>query len=276
MRHLLPSQSGGEAEGVSIIGRPKPQHTYSRKRKRGPEQSEDEEDEGNQQASSWSIDDASGSKTSHKHNLQKHTSSMQLNNSLYEEQNGIRDYHNSDDNLSLMESKSSVLSNVQARVEDDYPTITQIYSLTTDDPELNIEHDLMKLLNSLRLTTLPIFWYAMMVEGPQMHIVQCSKRSIMADTTVQIDTDFNYMISVQKQPLLPIHPLYDAHPSRLNSVTHVVNLLLDMDKYTVCHGIPPIKAVLNRPVVILERVPTCEFLIKKKETICRNCKMLCE
>uniref|UniRef100_A0A8C6URM3 CXXC-type domain-containing protein n=1 Tax=Neogobius melanostomus TaxID=47308 RepID=A0A8C6URM3_9GOBI len=154
--------------------------------------------------------------------------------------------------------------------------ITQIYSLADEPSDLNKEHDLMKMLDTLRSSALPILWYAIMVEGPQMQLVQCSKLSAMADTTVQIDTDFNYKISVQRHPLLPLHPLYDAHPSRLDSITHVVNLLLDMDKYIVCHGVPPTQAVLRRNPIILERAPTCEFLIKKNETICTNCRMLCE
>ncbi|XP_055077625.1 methyl-CpG-binding domain protein 1b isoform X3 [Periophthalmus magnuspinnatus] len=227
----------------------------------------------------WSSENASGSKISYKQNFRKHPSPIQLNNSVYEEQNGV--FPHIYDSVSLMESRSQFTSNFQKHVEvneDDYPTITQIYSLTdeTEQSDLNQEQDLMKLLNSLRSSALPILWYAIMAEGPQMQLVQCSKQSVMADTIVQIDTDFNYKISVQRHPLLPTHPLYDAHPSRLNSVTHVVNLLLDMDKYIVCHGVPPIEEVLSRTPVILERAPTCEFLIKKNETICRNCRELCE
>lgn len=134
----------------------------------------------------------------------------------------------------------------------------------------------MKMLDSLRSSTLPILWYAILVDGPQVQLVQCSKLSAMVDTTVQIDPDFTYKISVQRHPLLPTHSLYDTHPWRLDSITHVVNLLLDLDKYIVCHGVPPSQAVLSRKPIILERAPTCEFLIKKNETICTNCKMICE
>ncbi|KAJ0023274.1 hypothetical protein NQD34_003173 [Periophthalmus magnuspinnatus] len=244
---LRQCQRQAMADGISIVGRAKPQYTYSRKRKRAPP-SEDEDDDRNQQAVSFHYA-----------------------------------LHFQNDNLvsNQMESRSQFTNNFQKHVEvneDDYPTITQIYSLTdeTEQSDLNQEQDLMKLLNSLRSSALPILWYAIMAEGPQMQLVQCSKQSVMADTIVQIDTDFNYKISVQRHPLLPTHPLYDAHPSRLNSVTHVVNLLLDMDKYIVCHGVPPIEEVLSRTPVILERAPTCEFLIKKNETICRNCRELCE
>uniref|UniRef100_A0A8C6WXT1 CXXC-type domain-containing protein n=1 Tax=Neogobius melanostomus TaxID=47308 RepID=A0A8C6WXT1_9GOBI len=253
----------GDADDATIWGRTKPQYTYSRKRKRVPP-SEDEDEDKDQQTNS----------SSKEQNVRKHQSSMQLNNSVYGQQNGVsvKDHHNSIYNYNL-ENRS------QTQVEDeeeDYPTITQIYSLADEPSDLNKEHDLMKMLDTLRSSALPILWYAIMVEGPQMQLVQCSKLSAMADTTVQIDTDFNYKISVQRHPLLPLHPLYDAHPSRLDSITHVVNLLLDMDKYIVCHGVPPTQAVLRRNPIILERAPTCEFLIKKNETICTNCRMLCE
>ncbi|KAK7907489.1 hypothetical protein WMY93_016101 [Mugilogobius chulae] len=263
-RHLLPSQFGSDFDGVSITGRPKPQYTYSRKRKRGPPPSDDEDDDRNQQ--NWITENASGSKTSYKQNFQKHTS-MQISNPMFDEQNGVSvgDHCYSDDNLNIMESRSPGLGDVQIQVEveeEDYPTITQIYSLA-DEPEegdLDKEHDLMKLLTSLRSSALPILWYAIMVEGPLMQLVQCSKQSAMADTTVLIDADFNYSVSVQRHPLLPTHSLYDAHPIQLNSVTRVVNLLLDMDKYIVCHGVPPVDAVLNRTPVILERAPTLEHI----------------
>lgn len=262
MRHLLPSQFGGDADDATIWGRPKPQYTYSRKRKR-PSPSEDEDEDKNQQTNC----------STKKLNVRKHQS-MQLNNSVYGQQNGVsvKDHHNSICNYNLDTTSQTQVEDE----EEEYPTITQIYSLADEPSDLNKEHDLMKMLDSLRSSALPILWYAIMVEGPLMQLVQCSKLSAMADTTVQIDKDFNYKISVQRHPLLPTHPLYDAHPSRLDSITHVVNLLLDMDKYIVCHGVPPTQAVLSRSPIVLERAPTCEFLIKKNETICTNCRMICE
>ncbi|CAL9704279.1 unnamed protein product [Knipowitschia caucasica] len=277
MRHLLPgSQLGPPSDGFTTVTRSKPQHTYSRKKKRVLPPSEEEEDDRN---SNWSAENASSSKATPKHNVRKNTS-MQLNNSVFEEQNGVT----SDDNFNQMETVPSFISfsQFQAPVEDveedDYPTITQIYSLA-DEPEpsdMNKENDLMKLLTSLRASALPILWYAIMADGPQIQLVQCSKRSVMADTTVLINSDFNYKVLVQRHPLLATHPLYDTHPSLLNCVTHVVNLLLDLDKYFICHGVPPNDAVLSRSPVVLQRAPTCHFLTKKNCTICRNCKLLCD
>lgn len=153
--------------------------------------------------------------------------------------------------------------------------ITQIFSLA-DNPAVSctdLENQLMKLLNSIRTTTLPILWYAIMVDGPQLQLIQCSKQSNMADTTVLIDPGFFYQVTVQKQPLLPTHLLYDDYPARLTSVTEVVNLLLGLEKYVVCQGLPPRDPSSKDPIT-LERASTCDFLVRKKESICSNCRML--
>lgn len=229
------------------------------------------------------MDYGSSSKASYKQNLRKKQSSMQVNNSVYGQPNGVSadDHHNSTfKNNPESKSHASYVQRHKEEEDDeddeDFPTITQIYSLADEQSELNKEHDLMKMLDSLRSSALPILWYAVMVEGPQIQLVQCSKLSAMADTTVQINSDFTYNILVQRQPLLPTHPLYDAHPSHLDSVASVVALLLDLDKFIVCHGVPPTQAILSRNPIILERAPTCKFLIKKNETICTNCRMLCD
>lgn len=152
--------------------------------------------------------------------------------------------------------------------------ITQIFSLA-DNPVRSADGDnrLMKLLNSLRTSALPILWYAIMVEGPQIQLIQCSKESVMADTVVLIDPDFCFQVTVQRQPLLPTHPLYDTYPARLTSVTEVVNLLLGLDQYSVCHGLPP-KEPLFKDIVILERASTCDFLVRKNVRMCDNCRAL--
>lgn len=154
--------------------------------------------------------------------------------------------------------------------------ITQIFSLAENPSGStgDIENHLMKLLNSLRATVLPILWYAIMVDGPQLQLIQCSKQSNMTDTIVLIDPGFYYQITVQKQPLLPTHPLYEEHPGRLSSVTEVVDLLLALEKYVVCQGLPLKQHLCDKDPLILERAATCDFLVKRKEGICCNCRML--
>uniref|UniRef100_A0A7N9AV06 Methyl-CpG binding domain protein 1b n=1 Tax=Mastacembelus armatus TaxID=205130 RepID=A0A7N9AV06_9TELE len=156
--------------------------------------------------------------------------------------------------------------------------ITQIFSLADNPAEtgVDLENQLMKLLSSLRSSVLPILWYAIMVEGPQLQLIQCSKQSSMTDTMVLIDPGFCYQVVVQKQPLLPTHPLYDNYPTRLTSVTEVVNLLLGLEKYVVCQGLPPKEPQHNKDPVILDRASTCDFLVKKNVSICSNCRVLQE
>lgn len=154
--------------------------------------------------------------------------------------------------------------------------ITQIFSLA-DNPVgsgADIENQLMKLLHSLRSSVLPILWYAIMVEGPQLQLIQCSKQSNMTDTMVLIDPGFYYQITVQKQPLLPTHTLYEKYPERLTSVTEVVSLLLGLEKYVVCRGLTPKEHLLKKDPLIFERASTCDFLVKRKVSRCNNCRAL--
>ncbi|XP_069368322.1 methyl-CpG-binding domain protein 1b isoform X2 [Paralichthys olivaceus] len=160
--------------------------------------------------------------------------------------------------------------------EEELPMITQIYSLADNaaGSGTDIENQLMKLLHSLRTSVLPILWYAIMVEGPQLQVIQCSKQSNMTDTMVLIDPGFFYQVTVQKQPLLPTHPLYDNYPARLTSVTEVVNLLLGLEKYAVCQGLSPKESSPKKDPIVLERASTCDFLVKRNVNICSHCRAL--
>ncbi|XP_062251695.1 methyl-CpG-binding domain protein 1b isoform X3 [Platichthys flesus] len=162
--------------------------------------------------------------------------------------------------------------------EEDLPMITQIFSLAGNaaGSGTDIENQLMKLLHSLRISVLPILWYAIMVEGPQLQLIQCSKLSNMADTMVLIDPGFFYQVTVQKQPLLPTHPLYDNYPACLTSVTDVVNLLLGLEKYAVCQGLSPKESSPKKDPIVLERASTCDFLVKRNVSICNHCRALQE
>ncbi|XP_058488302.1 methyl-CpG-binding domain protein 1b isoform X3 [Solea solea] len=159
--------------------------------------------------------------------------------------------------------------------EEEAPMITQVFSLddaTATDGDS--ENDLMKLLHSLRSSALPTLWYAIMVAGPQLQLIQCSKQSSMTDTMVLIDPGFFYQVTVQKQPLLPTHPLYDNYPPCLTSANEVVTLLLDLEKFVVCHGLSPKDPLPNKDPIILERASTCDFLVKKDVSICSKCRVL--
>ncbi|XP_041835404.1 uncharacterized protein LOC121636198 isoform X2 [Melanotaenia boesemani] len=274
MRHLLPFQMGQSEFGPDtpgLPGRPRPHYTYSRKpgfkKIKGGQSGLDFTDE----------DDDS--------NLQP------LNHSDFGMRNGHPDRvpHISNNNQSDQQSQwdpdgSHIARDCSRQMEDDddddeeedFPMITQIFSLAENlsGSGADVENQLMKLLHALRSSVLPILWYAIVVEGPQLQLIQCSKQSNMADTMVLIDPGFCYQVTVQKQPLLPTHPLYDSYPTRLTSVTEVVNLLLGLEKYVMCHGIPPKEALLHQGPIILERASTCDFLVKKSESVCANCRAL--
>ncbi|XP_076608412.1 methyl-CpG-binding domain protein 1b isoform X1 [Chaetodon auriga] len=302
MRHLLPFQMGqGDygPDGTMLPGRPRPHYTYSRKsnfkRNKGPQSgfdfTDNEDDDCNLQAMNWCAEPASGSKHPYELNVRNHQSSMQqLNHLDFGQRNGLPDRvpyisnHNSSelDQLNRWDAEKSYRDG-QRHVDEDgkeeeeeLPMITQIFSLADNSvgSVADVENQLMKLLHSLRSSVLPILWYAIMVEGPQLQLIQCSKQSNMTDTTVLIDPGFCYQVTVQKQPLLPTHPLYDKYPGRLTSVSEVVTLLLGLEKYVVCQGLPPKEPFSNKHPLILERASTCDFLVKRRVSICNNCRAL--
>uniref|UniRef100_A0A8C4YXK4 Methyl-CpG binding domain protein 1b n=1 Tax=Gadus morhua TaxID=8049 RepID=A0A8C4YXK4_GADMO len=155
--------------------------------------------------------------------------------------------------------------------------IPQVFSSAERQARLNVDPSspLYKLLEELRAAALPILWYSILVEGPRLQIIQCSKQSRMADTAVLIEPDFCFRVTVQKQPLLPCHPLYDQHALHLSSVRQVVKLLLDLESYFVCQGI----AMEERPAtdgpIILDRALTCDFLVPGTVAVCAACSALC-
>ncbi|XP_014904162.1 methyl-CpG-binding domain protein 1b isoform X3 [Poecilia latipinna] len=276
-RHLLPFQMAGAELGLDaplLPGRPRPHYTYSRKSslKRSQDQQADMD---------YTDDDDDDDEDSNP---------QPLNHSDFGVRNGVPDRfpHISNHNYSQPDhhsqwdtEKSHTGRNAPKHMEDDkdeFPMITQIFSLAENPTEssVDLENQLMKLLHSLRSSVLPILWYAIMVEGPQLQLIQCSKQSNMADTMVLIDPGFCYQVTVQKQPLLPIHPLYDIHPSRLGTATDVVSLLLSLERYVVCQGLPIKQSSFDKGPIVLERSATCDFLIKKNERTCASCKALQE
>uniref|UniRef100_A0A8C1EEP5 Methyl-CpG binding domain protein 1b n=2 Tax=Cyprinus carpio TaxID=7962 RepID=A0A8C1EEP5_CYPCA len=156
-------------------------------------------------------------------------------------------------------------------------SITQIFSMADNDPTIqgiDINHELMPLLRSLRSMVLPVLWFCVVVEGPQLQLMQCSKRSTMADTIIHIEPNFHYHISVQGQPLLPTHRLYNSHPSRLTTTKEIVALLEDLEMYSVCQGSGHKKSTTGSEPVVPERAATCDFLVFSETERCEKCKTL--
>lgn len=134
---------------------------------------------------------------------------------------------------------------------------------------------LCKLLAELHGTTLPFLWSAVLATGPQLHIVQCSRKSHNADTAVLIEPDFGYRITVQRQPLLPTHPLYEKQPERMRNAPEVIALLLELGNYTLCQGITMEDLPDRDGPIILERALTCDFLVEGTVEVCTACTALC-
>ncbi|KAK5623361.1 hypothetical protein CRENBAI_015379 [Crenichthys baileyi] len=299
MRHLLPFQMGaGEygPDGSLMPGRPRPHYTYSRKpgSKRNPEQQadmdftdDDDDDDSNSQPPNWGSEPSRHTQQSLDIDVRNHQS-MQLNHLDPGVRNGVPDRfpHISNHNYSQPDHQSQWdtekshagrdAPKLMQEEEEELPMITQIFSLAENPAEsgIDLENQLMKLLYSLRSSVLPILWYAIIVEGPQLQLIQCSKQSTMADTMVLIDPGFCYQVTVQKQPLLPTHLLYEIHPSRLGTATDVVSLLLSLERYVVCQGLSPKESAFSKGPIVLQRAATCEFLVQKNERICASCKAL--
>ncbi|XP_026117006.1 uncharacterized protein LOC113095898 isoform X2 [Carassius auratus] len=157
------------------------------------------------------------------------------------------------------------------------PSITQIFSMADSDPMIqgiDSNHELMPLLTSLRSIVLPVLWFCVVVDGPRLQLIQCSKRSTMADTTIHIEPSFHYHISIQGQPLLPTHRLYDSHPSRLTTTKEIVALLEDLERYWVCQGLGNKNSRKGSEAVFPERAATCDFLVFSETECCEKCKAL--
>ncbi|XP_019735086.1 methyl-CpG-binding domain protein 1b isoform X3 [Hippocampus comes] len=290
-RHLLPfqmSQGAYRSDDPSLPGRPRPHYTYSRKtnlkRSKLPPGCWDFSDEDDDfQDIGWSSEPSS----SNTNDINLMDKSKQLNRSILEDQEmAKRGGHQSNNKVSREQQNER--NEVESQLETDcprpveeedheLPMITQIFSLAANPVEAAEDSDnqLVNLLTSLRCTSLPILWYAVMAKGPQIQLVQCSKQSNMSDTIVLIDPGCFYQVTVQKQPLLPTHSLYRKFPQKLTSSTEVVSLLLGLEKYALCQGLPPKEPLSSHAPITLERASTCEFLVKKNVDVCFYCKLLC-
>ncbi|KAB5567184.1 hypothetical protein PHYPO_G00229870 [Pangasianodon hypophthalmus] len=152
-------------------------------------------------------------------------------------------------------------------------TSPEIYSLPDSTESASIrDSGLLELLTSLRRTILPAHWVGVMANGPILQLFQCSKLSPMADTVLQIEPDFFYQISVQNQPLLPTHAVYERHPARLTSVSQVVTLLLDLEELNVCQGYQSFEANSQREPLLCARAALCQLLVPQDEDCCDKCQ----
>ncbi|XP_041953512.1 methyl-CpG-binding domain protein 1a isoform X2 [Alosa sapidissima] len=150
--------------------------------------------------------------------------------------------------------------------EDLPPVMSGIFSLADGSEPLEGtgEPELLHLLAALRCTVLPAHWMAVLAKGPALQLLQCSRRSAMADTVLQIEPGFHFGLRLQGLPLPPAHPVYERHPPRLTTVSVVVELLLDLEGLAVCQGYPWGSALANQ-AVLRGRAAGCHLLVDPEE-----------
>ncbi|TRY66537.1 hypothetical protein DNTS_015917 [Danionella cerebrum] len=245
MRHLLPMELAEKYFGQSWISRRKPRFTYSRSRPRSKKP--------------WNFELLNDAEPYVQNNILQMIEQDQL---LHHNYNG----------------KDPLMDDSLSQEDEPVPSITQIFSVAESDHSnqtIDVNHELMPLLRSLRSMILPVLWFCLAVEGPRLQLLQCSKRSTMADTVIHIEPGFRFHISVQKQPLLPSHTLYDRHPALLTSAEEIVTLLLDLERYMVCKGLGEnCKPLDGLELVLPERAATCDFLILPEVERCERCQTL--
>ncbi|XP_047221834.1 uncharacterized protein LOC124868499 isoform X2 [Girardinichthys multiradiatus] len=95
---------------------------------------------------------------------------------------------------------------------------------------------LLRLLKMLRRMVLPAHWVAVLAEGPELQLLQCSRLSSMADTIIHVQSDHSFHISVQTRLLPDSHQVYKEHAHRLAHLSQLVTLLLDLERLTICQG----------------------------------------
>ncbi|KAI1899903.1 hypothetical protein AGOR_G00066560 [Albula goreensis] len=184
---------------------------------------------------------------------------------------GLKDRPRPDGGLDIVEVDAGELETT--------PMISEIFSLAEgshagNGADLPSDPELLSLLEALRRMELPSHWVGLLVDGPSLQLLQCSRHSTMADTTLYIDSGFYYQINVQDQPLLLTHPIYKDHPRRLPTVAHVVALLLDLERYAVCRGLPASPSQPRKQEVIVPtRAAICQFLVLKTEERCDKCRV---
>ncbi|XP_062855283.1 methyl-CpG-binding domain protein 1a isoform X2 [Trichomycterus rosablanca] len=155
---------------------------------------------------------------------------------------------------------------------DTSPESMQSHSPTDSTEKVSSQNSgLLEMLSSLRRTTLPAHWVGVMTRGPVLQLFQCSKLSPMADTVLQIESDFLYQISVQNQPLLPTHIMYERHQGRLASVSDVVALLLDLEDFNVCQGYQSFEVNSQQEPLLCVRAALCQLLVPQNEECCEKC-----
>lgn len=161
--------------------------------------------------------------------------------------------------------------------------ITQIFSLGSPYMMMSLEPLLRTFTHDLMLLPLPASWVVCSSLGPDVQLIQLSRKSPVWDSVVQILPGFHYHVLVRGIPVPPAHRLYRSRPTRLSSAADVLELISDLETYRLCAGFPHLplllptgrglKVPLPPPVVAAllphQRSSHCEVLVDKER--CSRC-----
>ncbi|XP_073397448.1 uncharacterized protein [Dendrobates tinctorius] len=143
--------------------------------------------------------------------------------------------------------------------DDNAPVIMEIYSLGSYNTRNDLDPLLQEFMDELNEIPLPAHWIVLAPSGPNLHLIQRSPVSTMAETIIHILPGLHFNIAVRNYPVPSSHELFSKHPSRLTTVDEVVELICDLEAYRPCGGLP--KSGPRSPnclvLVYEERCPEC-------------------
>ncbi|GLD69027.1 uncharacterized protein AKAME5_002034000 [Lates japonicus] len=126
---------------------------------------------------------------------------------------------------------------------------------------------LLRLLQAVRRAELPPHWVAVLADGPELQLLQCSRLSSMADTVIHIRPDRCFYITVQSRRLPDTHTVYRTHTHRITHLSQLVSLLLKLERLNVCRG-SRLRSSACRAQV---RSPACHLLLATPCLTCLPC-----
>ncbi|XP_072345119.1 LOW QUALITY PROTEIN: plasma membrane calcium-transporting ATPase 3-like [Scyliorhinus torazame] len=152
--------------------------------------------------------------------------------------------------------------------------ITQIFSLGSPYMMMTLEPLLRNFMQELMVMPLPASWVVCSSLGPDVQLIQLSRKSLVSDAVVQIRPGFFFHVLVRGLPVPLGHRLYRSHPAQLTTVDDVVDLISDLETYRVCAGYPQLRNAKAPPAAMAallprERSSYCEVLVDKER--CFQC-----
>ncbi|XP_059813562.1 uncharacterized protein LOC132385484 isoform X2 [Hypanus sabinus] len=154
------------------------------------------------------------------------------------------------------------------------PVITQIFSLGSPYMMMSLEPLLRNFMQDLMLLPLPASWVVCSSLGPDVQLIQLSRKSPVWDAAVHIRPGFFFQVLVRGLAVPRGHRLYRSHPAQLTTVDDVVDLISDLETYRVCAGYPQHRSLKATPPAVAallprERSSFCDVLVDKER--CFQC-----